>query len=68
MALYVPLGLAEVCHPDRLALVVYDMQVGIVSQMKGLRRYCPRWSTPSPLRAPGRSASFSRGIYRCPRN
>ena len=35
MGLDVPRGLAEVCRPDRLALVVYDMQVGIVSQMKG---------------------------------
>ena len=27
-------GLAELCRPDRLALVVYDMQVGIVSQLQ----------------------------------
>ena len=35
MGLDVPHTLAEVCRPDRLALVVYDMQVGIVSQMNG---------------------------------
>jgi len=35
MGLDVPRTLAEVCRPDRLALVVYDMQVGIVSQMNG---------------------------------
>jgi nicotinamidase-related amidase len=29
----VPETLAEVCRPDRLALVVYDMQVGIVPQL-----------------------------------
>jgi len=29
----IPLTLAEVCHPERTALIVYDMQVGIVSQI-----------------------------------
>jgi nicotinamidase-related amidase len=29
----VPEGLAELCRPDRLALVVYDMQAGIVRQL-----------------------------------
>lgn len=29
----IPEALAELCHPDRLALVVYDMQVGIVPQL-----------------------------------
>jgi len=29
----IPLTLAEVCRPQRTALVVYDMQVGIVSQI-----------------------------------
>jgi nicotinamidase-related amidase len=29
----IPLTLAEVCHPLRTALIVYDMQVGIVSQI-----------------------------------
>lgn len=31
--LEVPLTLAEVCHPQRTAILVYDMQVGIVSQI-----------------------------------
>ena len=31
--LEIPLTLAEVCHPHRTALLVYDMQVGIVSQI-----------------------------------
>ncbi len=31
--LEIPAGLAEVCRPDRMALVVYDMQVGIVRQV-----------------------------------
>ncbi|HVI95820.1 MAG TPA: isochorismatase family protein, partial [Anaeromyxobacter sp.] len=29
----VPETLAEVCRPERLALLVYDMQVGIASQL-----------------------------------
>jgi nicotinamidase-related amidase len=31
----VPQTLEDVCDPSRLALLVYDMQVGIVSQLKG---------------------------------
>ena len=31
--LQIPYGLADVCDPDRLALVVYDMQVGVVGQL-----------------------------------
>jgi biuret amidohydrolase len=29
----IPLTLGEVCHPHRTALIVYDVQVGIVSQI-----------------------------------
>jgi nicotinamidase-related amidase len=29
----IPDTLADVCDPDRMALVVYDMQVGVVSQL-----------------------------------
>src|SRR5215471_20389429 len=29
----IPSTLAEVCHPQRTALIVYDLQVGIVSQI-----------------------------------
>lgn len=29
----IPLTLAEVCHPQRTAVLIYDMQVGIVSQI-----------------------------------
>ena len=32
--LEIPVTLEEVCHPQRTALIVYDMQVGIVSQLK----------------------------------
>ena len=30
----IPRTLEEVCHPQRVALLVYDMQVGILSQIK----------------------------------
>lgn len=31
--LEIPTSLVDVCRPDRMALVVYDMQIGIVRQM-----------------------------------
>jgi hypothetical protein len=31
--LRIPDTLADVCDPDRMAVVVYDMQVGVVSQL-----------------------------------
>ena len=33
--LEIPQSLAEACHPRRTALLVYDMQVGIISQIQG---------------------------------
>jgi len=35
--LNIPQTLEDVCHPTRLALVVYDMQVGIINQIKNGR-------------------------------
>jgi biuret amidohydrolase len=31
--LLIPDSLSDACHPDRMALVVYDMQVGVVGQL-----------------------------------
>jgi nicotinamidase-related amidase len=31
----IPRNLEEICNPQRMALLVYDMQVGILSQIKG---------------------------------
>ncbi len=31
--LEIPQNLEEICHPERMALLVYDMQVGIMSQL-----------------------------------
>ena len=33
LGLPIPASLADVCRPERMALIVYDMQVGIVSQV-----------------------------------
>jgi biuret amidohydrolase len=33
--LVIPRTLGEICRPDRMALVVYDMQVGILGQITG---------------------------------
>ena len=38
----IPLTLADVCHPQRTALIVYDMQVGIVSQIADGQRVVER--------------------------
>lgn len=38
----VPLTLEDVAHPDRIALVVYDMQVGVVSQIATAREVTDR--------------------------
>ena len=61
MGLDVPRGLADVCRPDRLALDVYDMQVGIVSH--ALRRYCPKVvNTLAVARATGFRVIFTRHL------
>ena len=40
--LQIPDRLADVCDPDRLALLVYDMQVGVVSQLADGRQVTDR--------------------------
>ena len=40
--LEVPKALSDVCRPDRLALVVYDMQEGILSQIDDRQRVVSR--------------------------
>src|SRR5258708_19952641 len=46
----VPQTLEDVCDPSRLALLVYDMQVGIVGQLKGCGPATPR--PPASLEPP----------------
>ncbi|MDY6902114.1 MAG: cysteine hydrolase, partial [Cyanobacteriota bacterium] len=31
--LEVPQNLSEICHPERMAVLIYDMQVGIMNQL-----------------------------------
>jgi biuret amidohydrolase len=38
----IPDTLADVCHPDRIALIVYDMQVGVISQLADGRQVTER--------------------------
>src|SRR5690242_17534258 len=38
----VPSALSDVCRPERLALVVYDMQVGILGQIADRERVVAR--------------------------
>ena len=40
--LEIPFSLAEICHPQRTAVLVYDMQVGIVSQIADGRQVVER--------------------------
>ena len=44
LGLEIPLTLNEVCHPRRTALIVYDMQTGIVSQIPDGRQVVERVS------------------------
>ena len=37
----IPTSLEESCHPTRLAVLVYDMQVGIVRQARSTRGLLP---------------------------
>jgi nicotinamidase-related amidase len=63
MGLDVPRSLADVCRPDRLALVVYDMQVGIVSQMNGVPAILPKVvETLAAARAGGFRVVFTRHL------
>lgn len=38
----IPEGLADVCHPNRMAVIVYDMQVGVLSQLPDGREIVER--------------------------
>jgi biuret amidohydrolase len=42
LGLEIPQRLADVCRPDRMALIVYDMQVGIVRQINDSKEITDR--------------------------
>ena len=59
----VPQSLAEVCRPDKLALVVYDMQVGILQQIPDRERVIEKVrDVLSSARASGIRTYFTRHI------
>ena len=61
----IPRTLADCCRPDRMALVVYDMQVGIVGQVADGKTI---EATVADILGPARAASFpssSRATCRC---
>ena len=54
----IPRTLEQAVHPERMALVVYDMQVGIVRQVADGARVVRKCSEPSrPRAAPGCGSS-----------
>ena len=64
----IPQTLEDICDPTRLALVVYDMQIGIVKQIENGQQItdkCFRFSKPLARREFG---SFSRAICHSRRN
>ncbi len=59
--LAIPTTLEEVCDPKRLALVVYDMQVGVLSQIKNGEQIIARVEqVPQAARAASNRVYFSR--------
>ena len=32
--LEIPQSLDDICHPEKMALIIYDMQLGILRQLK----------------------------------
>ena len=66
--LAIPTTLDDVCDPRRMALLVYDMQVGIRNQIEtGNQIVAQVGRVLSAARASRACASSSRGICRCPR-
>jgi hypothetical protein len=62
----VPQTLEEICRPDRLALLIYDMQVGILGQIADADRVVEKVSRRSRRRAPRAFAPTSPGTSRYP--
>jgi biuret amidohydrolase len=64
----IPQTLEEVCDPQRVALLVYDMQVGILNQIKNPEQITLQvlkvLSAPATLEF----ASCFRGIFHCQKN
>lgn len=62
--LEIPLGLEEACTPQRTALLVYDMQVGILGQLKNGQEMVERVKTVlDAARIPARDLARARFFY-----
>jgi biuret amidohydrolase len=59
--LRIPDSLADACDPERMALVLYDMQVGVVSQLSDGPQVTKRSAGCSRRRAVPASACSSPG-------
>jgi biuret amidohydrolase len=66
--LNIPQTLEDVCDPTRLALVVYDMQVGIVNQIGNGAEITAKVLQVLEALARREFGSFSRATCHCPRN
>jgi nicotinamidase-related amidase len=61
--LIIPTTLQDVCHPQRMALLVYDMQVGICSQIKTASQIIARISgLLAVARSRGMRVAFTRHL------
>ena len=61
--LAIPTTLQDVCHPQRMALLVYDMQVGICSQVKTAGQVVTRISgLLAVARSKGMRVAFTRHL------
>ena len=61
--LAIPTTLQDVCHPQRMALLVYDMQVGICSQVKTANQVVTRISgLLAVARSKGMRVAFTRHL------
>jgi len=62
----IPQTLKEVCDPSRMALVVYDMQIGILKQLKNPEEIVGRMS--GCLANSGKVGGTKAGAMRAPPN
>ena len=64
----IPETLEEICDPNRVALLVYDMQVGILSQIKNSEQITLQVLKVLKLREELKCESSFRGIFHYQKN
>ena len=65
--LTIPQTLEEVCDPTRVALIIYDMQVGIVSQLPDGMTRCSESPKSAKLPVMAAFACCTHATCRCPK-